>query len=117
MIKKITSLNDFYKIIKNNDVVLVDFSSKFCGPCKLQERELEQLDRQYNGKIKIISIDINEHPKIAMKYGIMATPTLMFFKRGKRIMFKSRTQGRIDRFIGLRKYEQLIGPINYLISL
>ncbi|MBD3227030.1 MAG: thioredoxin fold domain-containing protein [Candidatus Lokiarchaeota archaeon] len=105
------------QIIQNHDVVLVDFSSKFCGPCQFQHKELDKLKHKLGDKIKIISVEMNRNPDLAIKYNIRATPTLMFFKNGKKIRFKSRSQGRMDRFIGLRKMQQMIGPANYLISM
>ncbi len=116
MIEHIDERN-FYDIIKHNDVVLVDFTSKYCAPCKLQERELVNIDRQFGNKIKIISVEISRSPKLASKFGIVATPTLMFFKKGKKVRFTSRSQGRIDRFIGLRQARQLVGPINFLLNM
>lgn len=101
----------------NHELVLVDFSSKFCGPCQIQHQELKKLKNRLGDKIKIISIEMNRNPELAMKYNIRVTPTLMFFKNGKKVRFKSRSQGRVDRFIGLRKVNQIIGPANYLLSM
>lgn len=114
---KVNGLESFKRLINENDVVLVDFTSKYCGPCRLQERELKILEQHFGNKILIISVDINENLNLATKYGINATPTLMFFKKGKKVRFKSRTKGRIDRFIGLQNANRLIGPINYLLNL
>lgn len=82
---KVTNQN-FQQIIEqtNSNLVLVDFFSKWCGPCKLMMPIIDELIEEYKGKNIIIgSLDVNENSEIAEKYNIMSIPTLILFKNGK----------------------------------
>lgn len=63
--------------------VLVDFGASWCGPCKMIEPVIEELAREYDSKIKIGKVNIEESPKTPTYYQIMSIPTLMFFKKGQ----------------------------------
>ena len=63
--------------------VLVDYWAAWCGPCRMVAPIIEELAEEYDKKIKIGKIDIDENPKIPTHYGIMSIPTLMFFKKGQ----------------------------------
>lgn len=63
--------------------VLVDFWAHWCGPCKAISPFLEELAKEYHGKMKIGKIDVDANPRITTQYGIMSIPTLIFFKHGK----------------------------------
>ncbi len=58
---------------------LIDFYAEWCGPCKMLSPILEELD----SKTSIIKIDVDMHPDLAMEYGIMSVPTLLYIKNGK----------------------------------
>lgn len=64
-------------------LTLVDFWAPWCGPCKMIAPVLEELAKEYDKKIKVAKINIDENSKVATAYGIMSIPTVMFFKHGK----------------------------------
>jgi len=63
--------------------VLVDFWAEWCGPCKMIAPILDELASEYNGKVKIAKINIDEQQNLAAQYGIRAIPTLLLFKNGQ----------------------------------
>ena len=63
--------------------VMVDFWAPWCGPCRMVSPVMEELDKQYNGKIKFVKVNVDNNPITSMQYGISSIPTLMLVKNGK----------------------------------
>lgn len=63
-------------------VVLVDFSAEWCGPCKMIAPVLEQLSKELEGKVKIITVDVDVEQALAQRFNVMSIPTLLLFKDG-----------------------------------
>ncbi|PIQ28135.1 thioredoxin [bacterium (Candidatus Blackallbacteria) CG17_big_fil_post_rev_8_21_14_2_50_48_46] len=77
----------FESLISESPVpILVDFWAEWCGPCKMMNPVLKQVAKQYEGKLKIIKINVDQNPAAANFYGIQSIPTLMLFWKGKPIM-------------------------------
>ena len=78
-----TSDDSFQEDVLEADVpVLVDYWAEWCGPCKMIAPVLEELASEYDGKLRIAKLNIDENPKTPPKYGIRGIPTLMLFKNG-----------------------------------
>ncbi len=83
---QIQSFNDdnFNKEVLSSDIpVLIDFWAEWCAPCKLISPIIEDISNEYEGKLKVGKLDVDNNPQVSMKYGIRSIPTLLIFKDGK----------------------------------
>lgn len=71
------------EVLKSDLPVLVDFSAEWCGPCKSLAPIVEGLAAEYVGRVKFVQVDIDESRQTPTNFGIMAVPTLIFFKDGQ----------------------------------
>lgn len=90
----VTDKNFDAEVLKSALPVLVDFAAVWCGPCKSLKPVLEQLAKDWDGKMKFTAVDIDEAPGTAATYGIMAVPTMIVFKGGREV---GRIQGARPR--------------------
>ena len=75
---------NFKQEVLDSDLpVLVDFWAVWCGPCLMVAPAVEQIAKEYKGKLKVCKLNVDEAPKTASSYGIMSIPTLGIFKAGK----------------------------------
>ncbi|MEK7260453.1 MAG: thioredoxin TrxA, partial [Pseudomonadota bacterium] len=78
----VTDDNFEQEVLKSAGPVLVDYWAEWCGPCKMIAPVLEEISKEYTGKLKIAKLNIDENPATPPKYGIRGIPTLMLFKNG-----------------------------------
>ena len=75
---------NFDQIVLQAEIpVLVDFWAPWCRPCLMVAPILDELAEEYNGKVSIARIDVDQNPKTAAKYNIMSIPTMLIFKKGE----------------------------------
>jgi thioredoxin 1 len=98
---------NFESEVKKSDMpVLVDFGAEWCGPCRALAPIVEDLAQEYQGRLKVGTVDIDKAQGIAREFGIMSVPTIIFFKNGAPVDKISGLQGkanlkkRIDAVIG-----------------
>jgi len=92
------------QVLESSDVCLVDFFSHSCPPCRMLEPTIKQLGQEYDGKAKIIQVNLDQVPELARQFGINAIPAVIFFKNGK----------EVQRIVGLRskaEYSQLLDSL------
>lgn len=76
--------SNFKELVVNSTVpVLVDFWAEWCGPCKMLGPILEELASEYEGRVKVGKLNIDEFPSVANDFGIRAIPTMLIFKAGQ----------------------------------
>jgi len=79
------TLENFILAVTDEKPVLVDFYATWCEPCKYLDEILQELEERFNGKAKIVKLDIDEHPALKAHFTIMSVPTLMIFKNGEQL--------------------------------
>jgi thioredoxin 1 len=90
----------------NSGVVLVDFESPWCRPCRDQKPIIETLARRFKGEARIIELNIDENRQFAIQLGITSIPTLIIFKNGR----------ELQRFVGLQPAEVLSKAIAEVLN-
>ena len=70
------------EVLKSSSPVLVDYWAEWCGPCKMIAPILDDVARDYHGRLKVAKLNIDENPKTPGEYGIRGIPTLILFKGG-----------------------------------
>jgi thioredoxin 1 len=69
-------------VLKSDLPVLVDYWAEWCGPCKMIAPILDEIATDYDGRVKVVKLNIDENPQTPPRYGIRGIPTLMLFKGG-----------------------------------
>lgn len=71
------------EVLQSSVPVLVDFSATWCGPCQKIHPLVEELAKEYDGKAKVATVDVDNNQELATRYGVMSVPTLMILKSGE----------------------------------
>jgi len=95
------------EVIKAQGLVMVDFWAAWCAPCRMVSPTVEELAKEYQGKMKFMKLNTDENSDIASKYNIMGIPTLMFFKDGR----------TVDSIVGAIPKQQLKTKIDSLLNI
>ena len=97
----LTEKNFEEEVMKSPLPVLVDFWAEWCGPCRMIAPIVDEIANEYNGKLKVAKLNVDEAQELAIKYGVMSIPTLMVFKQGK----------VVDQVIGAMSKDQLVSRV------
>lgn len=95
---KITTQNFEDEVLKSDIPVLIDFWATWCGPCKMLAPVLAEVAEEYDGKLKIGKVNVDEEPDLAVTYHVMSIPMILLFKDGE----------KVKQTIGYKTKEQLI---------
>lgn len=78
-----TDQNFQSEVLKSEQPVVVDFWAPWCGPCRIVSPTIDELATEYNGKIKVGKLNVDENPQTAQTYGVMSIPSVLLFKNGQ----------------------------------
>ena len=71
------------EVMNANELVMVDFWAVWCGPCQMVAPIVDELAKEYAGKLKVRKLNTDENPEVAGRYQVMSIPTILFFKNGQ----------------------------------
>lgn len=94
MIHHIENERILSEVLKNEKLVIIDFFAEWCGPCQMLSPILVEIEKEYSEKLEIYKVNVDESQECAMRYGITAMPTLLFFKNGEEV---ERQVGYLER--------------------
>jgi len=99
----ITKSNFESEVLNSSIPVLVDFWATWCGPCRMIAPIVEEIAHEYEGKLKVGKVNVDEEQDLAVEYNIASIPTLLLFKDGKpeKAMLGYRPKDEIIRALGL----------------
>ncbi len=100
----ITDQNFDTEVLQSKIPVLVDFWAEWCGPCRLAEPVIEELAKEYEGKMKVGKLNVDQNLQTAQKFGVMSIPTVIIFQNGQEVK-------REVGFVGKEGYLKLISNI------
>ena len=93
---------DFAQAVGNESLVMVDFWADWCGPCKMLSPVIESLADQYEGKVLVGKVNVDEEPELARRFGVMSIPTVVFLKNGQ----------EFDRKVGVMPPQAFTGVLD-----
>lgn len=99
---EITDANFEQEVLKSELPVLIDFWAVWCGPCKMIAPIVAELATEYEGRLKVGKLDVDNNQEVSVKYGIRSIPTLLIFKDGK----------IIDQIVGAVPKASIVSKLN-----
>ncbi|MBM3413068.1 MAG: thioredoxin [Bacteroidetes bacterium] len=83
MAKEFTDDNFKKEVLESDKLCIVDFWAEWCGPCRAIGPVIEELSKEYNGKVNIGKLNVDHNPAVSMNYGITSIPAILFIKNGQ----------------------------------
>lgn len=105
MALEITDSNFDEVVLKSDKPVMVDFWAEWCGPCRMVGPIVQEIGQEYEGKVTVGKLDVDNNPGVSVKFGIRNIPTILYFKDGKVV---DKQVGAVPKQILVNKLEALL---------
>ena len=102
MAAEITNESFEQEVKKSELPVIVDFWASWCGPCMMLAPAIQEISDEYSDKVKVVKVNVDEEPALAMEYGITSIPTLILFENGE----------VVKKSVGYSEKEEIIAEFN-----
>lgn len=102
----ITDQNFDAEVLQSDIPVLVDFWASWCGPCLMLAPTMEELNKDFQGKVKVVKLDVDASPASAQKYNILSIPTVILFNKGQ----------PVTQMVGVQPKEKFESEINKVLA-
>ncbi|MGK7894565.1 MAG: thioredoxin [Xenococcus sp. (in: cyanobacteria)] len=99
--------DQFEELINQENIVVVDYTATWCGPCRLIAPIIDQLAEDYQGKAEVVKVDLDQNKSNAKEYKIRSIPTVLIFKDGQ----------EVERIVGRATYEQFSNALEKQLRL
>src|SRR6266576_614535 len=106
MIKTVTHSTFEKEVLGSKQPVLVDMWAAWCAPCRAMEPAIEAVAKEFDGKVTVAKLNVDENPELAQQLDVMGIPTMMVFKNGR----------PISRLVGLSSKERLTGAVTAALA-
>lgn len=106
MALEVTDATFEQEVLQSDKVVMVDFWAPWCGPCRILGPIVDELAAEYEGKAKIVKLNVDESPNTASQYGVQGIPTLIFYKNGE----------PVGQIVGVQPKDALASVLDRLIA-
>jgi len=93
------------EVLKSDVPVVVDLWAEWCGPCRMIGPIIEEMSTEYEGRAKMVKVDIDSNPNIPTKHGVRNIPTVLFFKNGEVV---DKQVGAVPKSVFVKKLEALL---------
>ncbi|MBP8766025.1 MAG: thioredoxin [Ferruginibacter sp.] len=101
MALELTDTNFQQEVINSDKLSVVDFWAEWCGPCRAIGPVIEELSKEYDGKVKVGKVNVDNNPQVSLNYGITSIPAILFIKNGE----------GVDKLIGAQPKSNFVKKI------
>ncbi|MCS6819621.1 MAG: thioredoxin [Chitinophagales bacterium] len=102
MAEQLTDSNFEEKVLKSGKLAMVDFWAEWCGPCRAIAPIVEELSKEYEGRVLVGKLDVDNNPEVSTRYGIRSIPTILFIKNGE----------VVDKHVGAASKQHFVELLN-----